>query len=263
MRLSVIIPVYNVERTLDRCVESVLGQDVPDMEVVLVDDGSTDACGRLCDEWAAKDGRVRVIHQRNMGLSAARNAGFDVAGGRYVTFVDSDDYIMPDTYMPLLDLLEGRQDVDIVEFGMKHECDRRLPVELDDRVYGSARDYWLDTMGWNHAYACNKIYRAWVFAGLRFAPGRLFEDLLLLPQLLRNAKCIATTGRVGYVYCDSPGGISNDVSAYSLSQLLRAELYALILMRTMPWQRNACNLYRAICCRVYDIFRVCVLGIRL
>ena len=263
MKLSVIIPVYNVEHTLDRCVESVLGQDVSDMEVILVDDGSTDLCGQMCDDWAERDRRVSVIHQQNMGLSAARNTGLDVAVGEYITFVDSDDYLMPETYPGLIDMMDGNQDMDMVEFGMMHENDRRLPVELHDCVYRSAREYWLGTMAWNHAYACNKIFRAGLFAELRFTAGRLFEDVLLLPDLLHRVGSVATSGRVGYVYCDSPGGISSVVSVASLSQLLRAELHALVSMRTMPWQRNALNLYRAICCRVYDIVRVGVLGIKL
>lgn len=263
MKLSVIIPVYNVEHTLGRCVESVLRQDVPDMEVILVDDGSTDACGQMCDDWAKKDRRVSVIHQKNMGLSAARNTGLDVAVGEYITFVDSDDYLMPDTYPDLIEELEREQDVDMVEFGMTHENGRRLPVELYDCIYHSAREYWLDTMAWNHAYACNKIFRAGLFDGLRFTAGRLFEDVLLLPYLLHRVGSIVTSDRAGYVYCDNPEGISSVVSVASLSQLLHAELHALASMRTMPWQRNALNLYRAICCRVYDIVRVGVLGIRL
>ena len=263
MKLSVIIPVYNVERTLDRCVESVLAQDVSGMEVILVDDGSPDRCGQMCDDWAARDGRVSVIHQQNMGLGAARNIGLDVAVGEYVTFVDSDDCLLPGTYPGLLELMDREWDAGMAEFGVMHESDRRLPVELHDCVYRSVREYWLDTMAWNHAYACNKIYRARLFDGLRFAAGRLFEDVLILPELLHRAGCVATTGRVGYVYCESPGGISGEVTVGSLWQLLRAETHALVSMRTMPWQRNALNLYRAVCCRMYDIVRVGVLGIRL
>lgn len=90
-KISVIIPVYRVEATLARCVGSVLGQGVEAMEVILVDDGSPDLCPRLCDEWAARDGRVKVVHKPNGGLSDARNAGLAVATGELVTFVDSDD----------------------------------------------------------------------------------------------------------------------------------------------------------------------------
>ena len=90
MKLSIIIPVYRVEATLDRCVKSVLKQDINDMEVILVDDGSPDGCPKMCDEWAEKDSRISVIHKENGGLSDARNAGIDVACGDYITFVDSE-----------------------------------------------------------------------------------------------------------------------------------------------------------------------------
>lgn len=102
MLLSVIIPVYRVEHTLQRCVESVLSQGVDDMEVILVDDGSPDNCPVLCDGWAEKDARVKVIHKDNGGLSDARNAGIEMATGDYLTFVDSDDYVEDDTYPALL-----------------------------------------------------------------------------------------------------------------------------------------------------------------
>ena len=91
MRLSVIIPVYCVENTLDQCVESVIAQSIADMEIILVDDGSPDHCPELCDEWAKKDSRIRVIHKEHGGLSDARNAGIDAATGEWLSFVDSDD----------------------------------------------------------------------------------------------------------------------------------------------------------------------------
>ena len=97
MLLSVVIPVYRTELTLQRCVESVLKQGVDDMEVILVDDGSPDNCPELCDEWAEKDNHIKVIHKTNGGLSDARNAGIDVATGDYITFVDSDDWIADNT----------------------------------------------------------------------------------------------------------------------------------------------------------------------
>ena len=113
MKLSVIIPVYRVEDTLDRCVESVLCQSVDEMEVILVDDGSPDQCPAKCDLWAEKDARIRVIHKENGGLSDARNAGIDVAQGDFITFVDSDDYLEANTYKSLLQQLE---DADILEY---------------------------------------------------------------------------------------------------------------------------------------------------
>ena len=93
MKLSIIIPVYRVETTLDRCVESIMNQNLDDFEIILVDDGSPDNCPKMCDDWAKRDTHISVIHQQNRGLSDARNAGIDTARGDYITFVDSDDYI--------------------------------------------------------------------------------------------------------------------------------------------------------------------------
>ena len=96
--ISIIVPVYKAEKYLSRCVDSILGQTYKDLEVILVDDGSPDGSGVLCDAYAAKDSRVRVIHKENGGVSTARNVGLDAAGGDYISFVDSDDYVDPDMY---------------------------------------------------------------------------------------------------------------------------------------------------------------------
>ena len=104
--LSVIIPVYNVEKYLRKCVDSVLAQDIADMEVILIDDGSPDNCGAICDEYAEKDARVKVIHKENEGVATARNVGLDIARGKYITFVDSDDYLLPNTFIPNLDYIK-------------------------------------------------------------------------------------------------------------------------------------------------------------
>ena len=116
MKLSVIIPVYRTEATLKRCVESVVSQDAADIEVILVDDGSPDRCPQLCDGWAGRDPRIKVIHKTNGGLSDARNAGIEAAQGDYLTFVDSDDYLGEQTYGPLMKLLADRPDIDILEY---------------------------------------------------------------------------------------------------------------------------------------------------
>ena len=120
MILSIIIPVYHVERTLDRCVEGVLRQDLDDFEVILVDDGGDDNCPRMWDEWARRrrDTHVRVVHQSNAGLSAARNAGIELAQGDYLTFVDSDDYLDDGLYARLLPILQTQPDIDLLEYSV-------------------------------------------------------------------------------------------------------------------------------------------------
>lgn len=102
-KISVIVPVYKTEGLLDRCVESIVGQTYKNLEIILVDDGSPDNCPAMCDEWAEKDSRIRVIHKENGGLCSARNAGMDIATGDYLGFVDSDDCIEPDMYQLLVE----------------------------------------------------------------------------------------------------------------------------------------------------------------
>lgn len=215
MTLSVIIPVYRVEATLDRCVESVLRQHVDDMEVILVDDGSPDHCPAMCDQWAAKDQRIRVIHKTNGGLSDARNAGIDIARCDYITFVDSDDWIADDTYPPLLEKMAG---IDMLEYAIANR------LSLNERVYDDINKYWLDERVYTHTYACNKIYRRQLFDDVRYPKGRIFEDIYTLPQLLRKAQRIATTSHGCYHYWMNPAGITATADGDALTQLLEAHL---------------------------------------
>lgn len=111
-KLSIIVPVFRVEQFLNKCVDSILNQTYRNLEVILVDDGSTDNCPRICDEYSQADPRVRVIHKKNGGLCSARNAGLDIATGEYVTFVDSDDWIEPDAYAEMIRIsLDYRADI--------------------------------------------------------------------------------------------------------------------------------------------------------
>lgn len=255
MLLSVIIPVYKVEQTLDRCVGSVLRQGVDDMEVILVDDGSPDNCPKMCDDWAQKDRRIRVIHKENGGLSDARNAGIDHAKGDYITFVDSDDYLLDGTYAPLLRILQDEKGIDILEYGIRQTDNTRLVLDLEDKTYPTASDYWHETKAWNHAYACNKIFRTTLFQYARFKRGRLFEDLLILPDLLQKCHKIMTTAHGTYVYSTNDDGISKQNNRRTTLQLLKAELHGARAMRTFPWSRNGKNLYYYIMCRIYDYIR--------
>ena len=215
MKLSVIIPVYRVEGTLQRCVESVMSQRVDQMEVILVDDGSPDRCPLLCDEWAMRDTRIRVIHKANGGLSDARNAGIDIATGDYLTFVDSDDFLAPDTYAPLLDMMG---DSDLLEYSIAGK------LTLPDHTYDNMAEYWLAGQAYRHTYACNKIYRRQLFSDVRFPKGKVFEDAYTLPQLLRHAHQVTTTSRGTYHYCFNQQGITATADGHALAMLLEAHL---------------------------------------
>lgn len=205
-QLSIIIPVYRVEQTLDRCVRSVLCCERRDIEVLLVDDGSPDSCGTLCDQWATRDGRVRVLHKRNGGLSDARNAGIEASHGDLLMFVDSDDELAPGTIEAAMKTMEEDEACDIAEFGVlrvsrssddkeERACSKPVdgscsnkplflegelvfdPQTVSETHYVDMRLYWLRTRAYTHSYAWNKIYRRWLFQDVRYPVGRVFEDM--------------------------------------------------------------------------------------
>ena len=138
--VSVIIPVYNVEKYIRKCIESVCGQTYRNLEIILIDDGSPDKSGEICDEYAAADSRIKVIHLENGGVSRARNIGLDMATGKYIGFVDSDDYIRPGMYETLVDNME-KENVDTVICGFISVTeegdvlpDKQIPIPVNDMV---------------------------------------------------------------------------------------------------------------------------------
>lgn len=229
VKLSVIIPVYCVEHTLSRCVESVLEQ-CESMEVILVDDGSPDGSPALCDEWAERDSRVKVIHKENGGLSDARNAGIAVASGDYLSFVDSDDALQTGTLHEALRFAIDNS-CDVVEFpvvegvGGSHEevlsfkdevCELSAPEDV--------RHYWLSHSVYQHSYACNKLYARRLYDNICFPIKRSYEDLWTMPEVLLNAKRIGTISRGAYYYYYNDKGIcrSGKYEFMRLESLLHA-----------------------------------------
>ena len=137
--ISVIIPVYNVEKYLHRCLDSVIAQTYQNLEIICVDDGSIDESGRICDQYAVRDARIKVIHQENQGLSAARNRGLDAAEGEYIAFVDSDDYILEDMYKKMLDkLLNYNVDLCVCQWQYEFSDGRQVVKKknIDPTIYG-------------------------------------------------------------------------------------------------------------------------------
>ncbi len=195
--LSVIIPVYKVENTLDRCVLSVTGQTFESLEIILVDDGSPDSCPVLCDGWAHRDSRIKVIHKKNGGLSSARNAGLEIATGEWVTFVDSDDWLEPETYAPGCYAVEG--------------CAGR---------------YWLDHQQWLHCAVWNKVFRRSLFESLRFPEGENHEDIYLLPQLMLKMDRVLTVKEGLYHYVPNAEGICRTPSKESMMLAINNHLRA-------------------------------------
>lgn len=199
--VSVIIPVYNTEKYLRQCLDSVLAQTCCDWEAILVDDGSTDSSGAICDEYASTDKRVRVIHRANGGLSAARNSGIDVATGEWLVFVDSDDTISADHIERLVqtvsqtgaDIACGGFAFDIAHLG---KGSRKVTVlDSDDAICRTLHQ----TLSVTNS-AWGKIYKSEIFVGLGFTPGRWYEDLDLFYRLYARAKRIAIVNEQMYFY---------------------------------------------------------------
>ncbi len=226
MKLSVVIPVYRVEQTLHRCVVSVMKQLPPESEVILVDDGSDDECPMLCEQLADNYPNIRVIHQANAGLSAARNAGIVAAKGEWITFVDSDDWLEPDTLPQVMAQAMKHDESDIVEYPVQvyEGAHNEHRLDFGERTYTVYTDYWLDTQGFLHAYAWNKVYRRTLFADIRYPVGRLFEDVPTTFQLVQKARAVTTVPVGLYHYIANPEGITLTADNAAFGQMLESHV---------------------------------------
>lgn len=214
MKLSIIVPVYKVRRHLQRCIESILQQTYTDYELILVDDGSPDNCGAICERYAQECDKVKVIHKKNGGLSSARNAGISVARGEYITFVDGDDTIASGTYYYNMRILQSNPDIDILEYPIirHYESPRSEVISFNpEKVKGNENVFtdWIRRKGYDHCFACNKIYRADMFMFIRFPEGEVFEDILVTPQLYETSENVYYSDCGFYYYYDHPESISN------------------------------------------------------
>ena len=198
--ISVIVPVYNVERYVEKCIQSICCQSFSNLEIILVDDGSTDRSGVICDEWSRKDSRIQVIHKENGGLSDARNAGIDIASGAWYMFIDSDDTITADTVEQMFMAAVG------------HDCEmavcnmvRIYDDETTEPFYTPVSE--LTVLNGYQCFetlkqpsVCNKLFRAELFEGIRFPKGKFYEDTFIYHILAHRAKKIVLTGHDGYYY---------------------------------------------------------------
>lgn len=203
--ISVVVAVYNIEAYVERCVRSIMAQTYPELEILLVDDGSTDAGGKLCDALAEQDARIRVLHKTNGGLSDARNAGTEAASGSLIAFVDGDDWLEPDMY--------GRMYAAMRAFGAPLAVCRYKQVYKDRVIDGSTDRAVLlsgsepleqfiaenDEVPLRNA-AWNKLYRRELMGELRFPVGKLYEDIVYTTRLLERAKSCVYLDKAGYNY---------------------------------------------------------------
>ncbi len=210
--ITIVVPVYKVEEYLARCVDSILKQTYKDFELLLVDDGSPDNCGKMCDEYAKKDNRIFVLHQKNAGLSAARNTGlnwfYEQNRSDYITFLDSDDWLHPEYLRILMNgITENKVKISVCNY-------KRVTDEVTDENFDSI-DYeltspedFLANHSWQYNYAWGKIYHKSVFDDVRYPVGKNFEDTFTTYKVLHKCEKIAYTDLPLYYYLRNEKGIS-------------------------------------------------------
>lgn len=240
--VSVIVPVYNVADYLDRCLESIVLQSKKEIEIILVDDGSTDGSGTLCDVWKKRDHRVSVYHTTNAGAAAARNVGLDVAVGDSLMFVDADDYLELTIIEKMYSTMQtydasccmcGYTPVD--EQGCQYEKVAIHKMEQTTGMQAIKARYLNQKMEYNVVNPWGKLFKAALWKDIRFAPGMYYEDLEVMPYLLHRCNCMVVIPENGYFYYLRSGSASRctgtDNKRYTDSVLIRekhASFYRMI-----------------------------------
>lgn len=253
--ISVVVPIYKVEKYLPKCVDSICGQTYQNLEIILVDDGSPDQCGKLCDEYAKQDGRIKVIHKKNGGLSDARNAGIDVATGTYIGFVDSDDHIHPQMYETLYNgIKDNHADLSICRYKNVDEGET-----VDNRNIKNAQWVTMTTDQEKFEYslgefttdcftvAWNKLYKTELFKDIRYPYGKIHEDEFTTYKTIELADKVAYTEEELYFYVQRQGSIMDN--GFDKRSLYRLDAYqerlALYLQTgRYQWYERILYLYR-------------------
>lgn len=220
---SIIVPVYNVEKYLDKCLASILRQTFKNFECIIIDDGSPDNSNAIIDKYVKLDQCFKVIHQKNMGLSAARNAGLDIVKGEYVVFVDSDDYIADD-YLEKFALKIADTDADIVICGFieaykDYEKNKVFAAESTEVIKQNIlADVW-------PSYVWNKCYKKDLFTNIRFPVGKIFEDILTIPKLCLYArKIVCIPDKLYYYNRQNENSITANMSSEKMYNLFQGHL---------------------------------------
>ena len=236
-KISVIVPVYNVEQYLERCVDSIINQTYTNLEIILVNDGSTDNSGKLCDELAKKDERIRVIHKENGGLSDARNRGIDESESDLVGFIDSDDYIDSDMYEVLLKNLNDT-DADLSMCALYDVYNNTPEAQVTNKETWKLSSEQAIKMVMEakilSVTAVNKLYRKSLFSDLKFEAGKIAEDAFIMIKLLDKCEKIVATNEKKYYYVHRENSITtqkfstkflNVIEAYEQNSNIILEKY--------------------------------------
>lgn len=221
--ITIVVPIYKVEQYLNRCIDSIINQTYKNLEIILVDDGSPDNCGKICDEYKKKDERIKVVHKENGGLSDARNCGIDLAKGKYITFIDSDDYVSKDFIEYLYNLIKKtKSDISICSFlpffgeiENKNNEEIIKVLETKDALQRLFYQNEITTSAWA------KIYKKEFFEKIKFPKGEICEDLDTTYKVFAKANKITISNQKKYYYLQRPDSIIN--SNFSLKRMKAIE----------------------------------------
>lgn len=221
--ISVIVPVYNVEKYLQRCVNSLLAQTYTDYEIILVDDGSTDSSGQICDHYATLDPRIRVIHKPNGGLSSARNTGIDVCTGDYICFIDSDDYIN-DNMLECMNkcISDNHAEICMCGYSIVEEHNRAVhSITFNESRSYSTDEIFREVIIPLKTAAWNKLFSRALIGENRFPDGRIHgEDLVFFLKIIEATTCICSTEYIGYNYIKRPSSITtSSMNSHSFDEV--------------------------------------------
>ena len=242
--ISVIVPVYKVEQYLERCVQSIVTQSYENLEIILVDDGSPDRCGQMCDAWAEKDRRIRVIHKENGGAASARNTGADQCRGEFITFVDSDDYLAQEMIARLYEaIVEGCGGMSMCNTlcldknGVPESGNDYLIIENGVHPAGDVLPRIYQALGWLFVAPWSKLFRREVLRELRYPIGKGTEDEFICAQLIWEAQTICMTDYVGYCYIQERAGSAMQ----SWTNLQKLDYFEALLIRYRFYQQIGQN----------------------
>lgn len=237
IKISVIVPIYKVEKYLRRCIDSIINQTFKNIEIILVNDGSPDNCPKICEEYKNKDNRIVIVNQENQGLSAARNSGIRIARGKYLVFIDSDDYIEEDM---IEYLYEGivKYDVDISCCGYVAVYDNgtkeKITVPSQDTIYKKEEalnilllNGYIDVVAWN------KLYKKELFNNILYPTGKLYEDMLTTYKIISKSNKILLRPKEKYFYCKRNDSIGGNQFSNKTLELLKAcdEVYDFVVKK--------------------------------
>jgi len=240
-KISIIVPIYNVEKYLPCCMDSLLNQTLTDIEIILVDDGSPDDCGKICDEYATKDSRVKVIHKKNGGLSDARNIGIDIAIGEYFSFVDSDDWIDINMYETLYNnLVDNNADIACCAFYKSYKH-RNIPLNIHENILllnseqaikHSISGKYFTVSAWG------KLYKKYIFDNIRYPYGKLYEDAFVIIDIFSKADRIVLNTISKYYYRQRKSSIWQSI-IFDSKSLHHIEAHDHILNKTIELKYGA------------------------